>query len=340
MDIDPLTLGDTPEDYIENEDGSVEIPGLESIEVDTESQPFLVNLATILDHQEVKDLASELCELIEKDGESRKKRDKQYEEGLRRSGLGDDAPGGAEFDGASKVVHPVLAEACVDFSARAIKELFPATGPVRRQQFTDILPPEVIARADKKVDYMNWQLTTQMPEYRPSLEQLLTQLPMGGSQFQKFWFDERFKRPRVEFVPVDEILLPFSSNCFYTSPRATHRQLINKYEFEERVKSGLYRDVFAPAPGSTPERSDADVANDKIEGKEDAGYNEDGLRAILEVYTWQVIPGDTLADGNYVPYIITIDEDTEECLAIYRNWAESDPLFHKLDWFVEWVFIP
>lgn len=338
-DLDPLTLGDLPEDYIENDDGSVEIPGLEAIESEEMSE-FQVNLATVLDKQEVNDLAAELCDQVEKDGESRKKRDKQYEEGLRRSGLGDDAPGGAEFEGASKVVHPVLAEACVDFSGRAIKELFPATGPVRRQQFTDVVAPEVLARADKKVEYMNWQLTTQMQEYRPSLEQLLTQLPMGGSQFQKFWYDERFKRPRVEFVPVDEILLPFSSNCFYTAPRATHRQLINKYEFEERVKSGLYRDIFDSIPGSIPDRTDTSLANDKIEGRQDDGYNEDGLRAILEIYTWQVIPGDTLSEGEYVPYIITIDEDTEECLAIYRNWAEGDPLFQKLDWFVEWVFIP
>jgi len=338
-DIDPLTLGEVPEDYVENDDGSVEIPGLEPVVLD-EINNFQVNLVTVLDSQVLQDLASTLTEQVEKDGESRKKRDKQYEEGLRRSGLGDDAPGGAEFEGASRVVHPVLAEACVDFSGRAIKELFPATGPVRRQQFTDILSPEVIERSDRKVEYMNWQLTTQMEEYRPSLEQLLTQLPMGGSQFQKFWFDERFKRPRVEFVPVDEILLPFSSNCFYTAPRATHRQLINKYEFEERVKSGLYADIFDSSTGSIPDRSATAMANDKIEGREDDGYNDDGLRAILEIYTWQVIEDDTVAEGEYAPYIITIDEDTEEVLAIYRNWEEGDPLFTKLDWFVEWVFIP
>ena len=55
----------------------------------------------------------------------------QYEDGLRRTGLGNDAPGGANFNGASKVVHPAMAEACVDFAARAVKELFPPDGPVR-----------------------------------------------------------------------------------------------------------------------------------------------------------------------------------------------------------------
>mgnify|MGYP000647372563 CR=1 FL=1 len=45
--------------------------------------------------------------------------------------LGDDAPGGAQFTGATRVVHPMLVEACVDFSARVMKEIFPPAGPVK-----------------------------------------------------------------------------------------------------------------------------------------------------------------------------------------------------------------
>ena len=58
-------------------------------------------------------------------------RDKQYEEGIKRTGMGNDAPGGATFMGASKVVHPAMAEGCVDFASRAIKEMFPPDGPVK-----------------------------------------------------------------------------------------------------------------------------------------------------------------------------------------------------------------
>ena len=76
-------------------------------------------------------LSSSFLDLIAKDKEARKKRDEQYEEGLRRTGLGDDAPGGAQFSGASKVVHPMLTEACIDFAARAMKELFPPQGPAK-----------------------------------------------------------------------------------------------------------------------------------------------------------------------------------------------------------------
>lgn len=335
--LDPLTLGDTPEEYIENEDGSVEIP-LDEGEALGDSE-FLSNLAEVFSEATLNALAGELTELVEKDKKSREKRDKQYEEGLRRTGLGDDAPGGAEFDGASKVVHPVLAEACVDFSSRAIKELFPASGPVKPWVNGDVTPRK-LEKASRKTRFMNWQLTTQIKEYRDELEQLLTQLPMGGSQYQKFWFDEKKKRICNEFVPVDEIFLPYSATNFYTSPRATHRQLISRATFRSRVKSGLYRDVFVPDATQYPEESASTKANDKIEGREEDGYNEDGLRAVLEIYCWQELEEDSVSGGEYAPYIITIDEDTEKVLSIYRNWDENDPTLEKLEWIVEWKFIP
>lgn len=336
-DLNPLTLGEIPEDFIENDDGSVDIPGMEPI-VDQDSD-FLVNLAEVLPESELTGIASELIDLIEGDKESRKKRDQQYEEGLRRTGLGEDAPGGAEFDGASRVVHPVLAEACVDFSSRAIKELFPASGPVKSWV---IGAPDAkkLDRAERKTRFMNWQLTTQIEEYRAELEQLLTQLPMGGSQYQKFWRDDRKKRVCCEFVPIDEVFLPFAATNFYTAARVTHRQLITRAEFKRRVRSGLYRDVFVVSAGSYPEESLAQQANDKIEGREEDGYNEDGLRAVLEIYCWQELEGDNITQAEYAPYIITIDEDSEKVLSVYRNWSENDPVFEKLDWFVEWKFIP
>ena len=92
---------------------------------------FYANLAEELDDSTLSKTASTFLELLSRDKEARKKRDEQYEEGIRRTGLGDDAPGGASFQGASRVVHPMLTEVCVDFSSRAIKELFPANGPVK-----------------------------------------------------------------------------------------------------------------------------------------------------------------------------------------------------------------
>lgn len=341
MEFDPLTLGETPEGYIENEDGSVDIPleELGQVAVEESDDDFQNNLAEELPQELLVQLGSDYFDLAEIDKESRKKRDEQYEEGLRRTGLGDDAPGGAQFEGASRVVHPVLTEACIDFSSRAIKELFPSAGPVKSFIIGEHTPAKT-DKAQRKTRYMNWQLTTQISEYRSELEQLLVQLPMGGSQFQKFYHDPRLGRTRTEFAPVDQILLPFEVADFYSAERVTHRYFVTRQTFKNRVESGLYRDAFITFSSSMPEQTNTEIANDKIEGKEENGYNEDGLRAILEIYVYLEIPDDKVSGGKYAPYIMTVDEDTKLVLSIYRNWAPEDWLLRKLDWLVEWKFIP
>ena len=332
-----VTMGDMPEEYIELEDGSVEIPDLESVEVDTTE--FYTNLAESLEESELTSIGIDLVELVEKDKEARKKRDEQYEEGIRRTGLGDDAPGGAQFAGASKVVHPVMAEACIDFASSAIKELFPPSGPVKTDHI-GIVSKDQVERGTRKKELMNWQLTKQMPEYFDELEQLLSQMPLGGAQYLKMRWDESLRRPVAEFVPIDEILLPYAATSFYTAQRLTHRQLITRHTFEKRVDSGFYRDIeYIDTSRETPEQTSAALATDKIEGAEDSAYNEDGLRAILEVYTWREIDDSLVAEGS-APYVIHIDEYSEKILAIYRNWDDQDSSCEKLDWIVEFKFIP
>jgi len=281
---------------------------------------------------ELEAAISDLLDKIEKDKEARSKRDKQYEEGLRRTGLGDDAPGGAQFTGANKVVHPMLIEACVDFSARFMKEVFPPSGPVKSKIIGE-QDKQKVAKAERKSTFMNWQVTQQMPEFRAELEQLSTQLPLGGGQYLKLMWNPQWKRPTSEFIPIDDIYLPFAATNFYSADRKTHVQYVTEMEYQRRVKRGMYIDVDLGAPDD-PEYSKSSEANNKIEGREKTSYNEDGLRTIFEIYTFL-----DFGDGME-PYILSIDSTTRKGLALYRNWEADDEMKRELEWIVEFPFIP
>lgn len=300
---------------------------------------FYENLAERLVETDLKKLAIKYLDLIEKDKEAREERDKQYEEGLRRTGLGNDAPGGAMFTGASKVVHPVMAEACVDFSARAIKELFPPDGPVKTKLIGEVTD-EKIKRAERKRDYMNWQLTEQIEEYRDELEQLLTQKPLGGSQYLKMWYDDFKRRPCAEFVPIDNIYLPFAAANFYTAQRVTEVNDITEEDFELRIMQKLYRDVDVIRASQEPEQTKAEKANDKIEGKSSQEINVDGVRRVYHIYTWLELDDDGVTKGERAPYILMIDDFSGDVVGLYRNWEKGDDTMTKLDWLVEFKFIP
>lgn len=319
-------------------DGSaiIKIEQETTVEVGTD---FYENLAESLDVWALDKIALRYLDLIEKDRQARSDRDKQYEDGLRRTGLGNDAPGGANFNGASKVVHPVMAEACIDFASRAIKEIFPPDGPVRTKIIGEVTPSKQEV-AERKRDWNNWQLTEQIKEYRDEKEQLLTQLPMGGSQYLKMWYDPLEKRPRAEFVAIDNILLPFAATNFYTAQRVTEQQDITALEFQNRMSSGLYIDVNYVRPSEEPEETKAEKANNKIEGRTDSGENIDGLRRVYHIYTYLELEDDPISEGKIAPYILMVDEMNSEVLGLYRNWEEGDKRMSKLDWIIEYKFIP
>ena len=341
-DIAGLDEGDEnlSEDVIELEDGSA-VVNFQSTQGPLKDPEFYENLAEVFDEGDLNALAIEFLDLIDADKEARKERDKQYEDGLRRTGLGKDAPGGATFDGASKVVHPVMAESCVDFAASAARELLPPEGIVK-SNIRGIDTNKRAETADRKANFMNWQLTEQVQEYRDEMEQMLTQLPLGGSQYLKWRYDYEQRRPMTEWVPIDNILLPYATTNFYTSARITEVQDITEDIFKQRVDQGIYRDLDTDyiAEIDIDEQTRSQKANDKIEGKELPSKNVDGVRRVYEITCFLRLEDDPETEGRRAPYILTIDDSTSRVLALYRNWAYGDDKLTKLDWYVEFKFIP
>jgi hypothetical protein len=343
------------EDLDENDDGSVDVDlpddtadimempdGSAVVTMETvgpeESRDFYANMAETMETYELDRIAMRYIDLLEKDKNAREDRDKQYEEGIRRTGLGKDAPGGANFMGASRAVHPIMAEGCVDFASRAIKEMFPPDGPVRTKIIGEVDDLKQ-QRAERKRDFLNWQITEQIEEFRDEQEQMLTQLPLGGSQYIKVWYDEQQKRPMIEFLPIDRVILPFAASNFYTAQRAAEVHEITEWEYKRRVSTGMYIDGFSFTSSIEPEQTKSQKANDKIEGKAFQD-NEDGLRKVFHIYTYLEFDDDKHSGAEMAPYIMMVDEQSSKVIGLYRNWEDGDDTMTKLDWIVEFKFIP
>lgn len=306
---------------------------------------FYANLAEVLPDTVMSDVVTGLLRKIDLDKKAREKRDKQQEEGLKRTGLGKDAPGGAEFDGASKVVHPMIQEACIDFEARIIKELFPPMGPVK-PNILGVVTKEKDERARRKTEHMNYQITQQIKEAYPIMETTLTQVPLGGVAYIHQWWDHRLKRPRWQFVPVDNVYLPYSAADFASSHRRTFKEDLTDVDILQRVEEGRYRKVELPKTGMPPDQSKSEKANDKIEGRDDPGENVDGEREVYEVMTYIEVT-DEHADylgfeqpGRLYPYLISIDVGTRQVLSWYRDWEAEDDTREPIEHLFEFPFIP
>jgi hypothetical protein len=343
IDVDPADIAETPPEEIPHQDGTTVV----SVDADVapgvdEQGDFYANLAMTLPDDVLNDLAEEYLEKIDQNIEARKKRDEQYADGLKKTGIAEPAPGGADFEGASRATHPVLAESYVDFAASSIKELFPPNGPVRTK-IEGKPNHEKTERAKRKAEFMNWQLTTQIKSYRGELERLLTQLPAGGTQFQKFWYNEDKKRIDTEFIPIDDFILPYNAKNFYDCQNRFIRLHLSQLELDRKIESGEYRDWTLPPPsGATMEETKSAKQTAKIEGKEDNYSGDDEIdRFAYEGVIFDNIAGDTRAPERPVPYLITIDHESRKILGLYRNWEEQDTkTYSEIEYIVDYTFIP
>jgi len=328
---------------IENtDDGGAIIQLEEDNKQATEIGDFYDNIVELFDEPFLEALSTRLLEEIEIDKESRKKRDEQYAEAIKRTGLGKEAPGGASFEGASKAVHPMIAQSSVDFEARAIKELMPPNGPVRMFVPGDNPSADRMKKAERKKAYMNWQFVKQMPEFRSELEKLLTQLPLAGEQYLRLTPDyaKRRRRPVPRCVPIDEVSIPFAAANFYSAERQTYHEPMTRYEFKKRVEEGMYRDIGPDTSSQMPEPTKPQAATEKIEGKEDSGYNKDGLKIVHECSCFESFEQDAEGQKGSAPYLISIDGPSHKIVSIVRNWEQEDEDFERMQWMVSFGMIP
>jgi len=333
------TFTDVPDDVTDTDDGGA-IVKLGDDAAKKPNREWYANIADDIDDGELQTICTRLLEDLTRDRKAREKREKDYEESIKRTGLGKETPGGADFEGASKAVHPMLTQAVVDFQSRAIKELMPPNGPVKTYIPGDAPEVDRFKKGDRVKNYMNWQFLIQMPDFRTELEQLLSQVPLGGSQYMRIVYDEQKKRPVPTYWPSDDVYIPYASSNFYTSERVTFVEHITEFEFKQRVKSKMYSDIgdVPTSATATEEPTRPAKATSAVEGKEQvAPYNEDGLRNEYEVNCWS----DELEKKHgWAPYRITIDGAARKVVAVNRNWEEEDETQQPLHWVVEFPFIP
>lgn len=343
-----LPLDDAGEpDVIDTDDGGALVKVDEASSRREQNDNFFRNLAEELQETGVlQNIIISLQDKISEDKEAREARDKQQAEGIARSGFSPDPPGGAGFTGASKVVHPMMGKASIQYESKCMKELFPPDGPVKEKVIGRVTATK-LERAARKKEHMNWQLTEQMPEFAPTLAQVLTQVPVGGSQYIKLYWDKEERRPTAEAMWVDDVLLPFSAKSFLSSRRRTFELRLTSEQRTRRVKSGLYVDLPEMVSSVEPEETKSAEKTAKVEGKDNSGMNLDGTALYHECYVW-LDPEDwddeVPEDYAYAPYVVTIEDATSKCLGFYRNWdpviAEDRHVVQEVEHAVEFMFLP
>ena len=335
-------MGVEPDIEIEIEDPESVTIGMGDMEIEIDPDAdgegdFAENLAEVLEEGQLAELVGDLLGDYDEDISSRKDWIQTYVDGLELLGMKvEDRT--EPWPGACGVYHPLLAEALVKFQAETMTETFPAQGPVK----TQIIGKETPEKRDASVrvqDDMNYQLTERMTEYRPEHERMLWGLGLSGNAFKKVYFDPSLDRQVAMYVPAEDVVVPYGASNLETAERVTHVLRKTKNDLKKLQRSGFYRDVDLPEPSNT-----MDEIEKKIAEKMGFRAETDDRYKLLEMQVELIIEEDEYRDdadeGIGLPYIVTIDKESEEVLAIRRNWDPEDKTKQKRNHFVHYSYVP
>jgi len=330
----------TPEEMMEGaptfemeEDGgvTVDFTGVVEMEAEESIQEWYGDLTDTLEDEDKDIIAADVVDNYTSDKDSRAEWEAMFEKGFDLLGL-KIQESSEPFEGACTAVHPMLIESAVKFQSKAIQELFPPSGPVKAQ-IIGKSTPEREDQANRVQEFMNYQTTDQMPEYFDEMERMLFHLPLIGSAFKKVYYDANLKRPVSEFVPIDQFYVSYYASNLRKADRYTHVIYRSPVDLAKDMRTGIYRDVELPE-ATNPQPTSFSEKMDTIIGLSPTGTN-DPQYTLLEQHCYLEIEEDYA-----LPYIVTVEEKSQQILSIRRNYKKDDKNQEKVSHFVHYRFVP
>jgi hypothetical protein len=360
---------------IENPDGSVtfDTSGVKARDEDVDENDFYRNLADEISEGDLSTMASNLIEGIAMDDQSRKDWLDTRAVGLRLLAFKIEEPRGdlgtssAPLEGMSTFRHPALGEATVRFQATARGELLPASGPVKVRNDQPMRPdapqnpfnpmmgnnggPPMPGEGGDQMDDLaaalekdfNHYLTVTATEYIPDTDRMLFYIGFGGDGFKKVYNCPLRKRPVSESVDAEDLIVSNRATDLRNCSRVTHRIKMQRSWLRRMQIDGYYRDfkLALPAPPhlDAVEKEKASIGGYAPQPAQPRDADHDIYECYCELDLDEFAPKKFRGKELPLPYVVTLDKDSRQVLAVRRNWNEDDEQALAKQFFVQFPFI-
>jgi chaperonin GroES len=263
------------------------------------------------------------------------------------------------WPGASNMIFPLIAQAALEFGARATKAVIPNRNVVKgaiegsdrgtpmigpngqpemqplppgappgtpQQPMWKVAPGEKTERAKRVGEYMSWQLLTDIPEWKPQTDQLLHQIPVIGGAAKKTFRDFRLRKNRSLYVSLINLVWNYRAASFEAAPRVTEKVWLYPYEIEELERADLrdigdgnHEGLFLPYEYGP---GDDPTTSETGLGGPESGADSNDMDA-PHMFLEQHRRWDLDGDGYSEPYAITVHKRSGKVVRIVARYDED-----------------
>jgi len=250
------------------------------------------------------------------------------------------------WPGAANVKFPLVTIAALQWHARAYPALVPSNNVVQMRVVGADPDGKRMQKALRVGNFMSYQLMEESSDWEAEHDRALLAIPIVGCAFKKTYRDGVRGENRSEMVSARDLYINYWAKSLADCPRKTHRIPMQKNEMYSRMAGGIYRDCREESWYT----SGSEMLNEKYReniriGMQPVGADDDTTPFFaLEQHVRLDLDG----DGYDEPYIITIDEASQNTLRIVTAFDYDDIVFLKKDivevpateYFTKYGFIP
>ena len=334
-DTDTATIAVLSPDALEE---SIGVPEVESKHAE--------NLAEALDESDLRAIATRCQDWLEWDEDSRRDWFNREARGIQLLGVTDHRGKEPPFPGAAQVAHPLLSEACIQFQARAIAELWPPGGPAK----TIVLGEKTEQRTDqaRRVEgYLNYKLTEEMDQAYESMDSMLFRLPLSGSMFKRTYLDQLTGSIETEVVQPQDFVVPYNADeTLLKAYRYTHIKRMDTRQVRQRMEAGEFRFIDDLRPPDDEHEYGNEirvrVEIDSSEGRDHIIYDDDNRHTICYMHCHLNLENatDNRAGKGLHPYLVIFEREEYEVYGVYRDWAEGDESEERIEQYEHYKMFP
>lgn len=335
---------------IDQPDGGVVIqlnPPRADVDEDDPSK-FYQNIADKIGEGRLMVIANDLYEGVDADDKSRSEWLATRAAGMSLLGLTLEDPqagdGSSAVDGQSVVTNPLLLETVLKGWANAQAELLPAEGPCKVANYGDQASRLEDELGEAFQRDMNFYLTSIATEFGPETSHmLLWGTYFGGSGFKKVYMHPLKGRPVSEKVNPEHLIVSDATTDFQSCDRITHVITMRQSVMKRYMAKGIYRDVHLTPPTPTPNQVDEEIAATQgvainKQRPEDMPYTLWEIQCELDLP--EFAPTQFKNTGVPLPYLVTMDKDSQQILAVRRDWKPEDEDCFRKQMYVKYPYVP
>ena len=244
---------------------------------------------------------------------------------------------------AANIKFPLLATAAMQFAARAYPSLVPSQGDIVKCKVLGRDPDgSKEARAKRVSTHMSNQVMYEMDDWEEDMDKLLLSLPIAGTCFKKTYWNAAKQQNCSKLVLPKYLVVNYNARSLEEAERVTEILFLTRRQVKERQNRKIFLDVELCEPGSAWDNNSTEV---------NRAFQLDDTNDITTPYTFleQHTYLDLDMDGYTEPYIVTVEESSQQVMRIVPRFTRDDVIIDEkenvvaieaVEYYTKYSFIP